>query len=56
MTKQSILVRLASLAMILVSLVLGGTNPPLARAADDVGATPDTPIVRQDRPARCNRL
>lgn len=42
MTKQSIPVRLASLAMILGSLF--SVTPPLAMAADDVGAGPDTPV------------
>jgi hypothetical protein len=41
MTKPFIPVRLASLAMILGSLF--GATPPLARAADDVGAGPDAP-------------
>ena len=43
MSKPSIPVRLASLAMILALLVLNGAASPLARAADDVGAAPDTP-------------
>jgi len=42
MSKQSIPVRLASLAMILASLATGGPTPPMARA-DDVGAGLELP-------------
>ena len=42
MSKQSIPVRLASLAMILASLATGGPTPPMARA-DDVGARLELP-------------